>query len=412
MSGRFPALRHRDFALLWGGNVVSRLGTQMCDVALAWQLYMLTHSKLALGMIGAARAIPIILLALGGGVVADAFDRRRILVVTQSTLALASTALAILTWRGAMTAPVLYAIAALSAATGAFDGPARQSIITNILPEEDLANGLSLGVMGFQISTVVGPLVGGMLLEITSIEVIYAIDAISFFAVLAALAVIRPRERTLAKTSGMGASAIIEAIRFLRDNRVLVWLMLIDFFATFFAGSLLLLPAFADEIFHAGASGYGWLVAAPSAGALAASAWLSYRPPIKRWGVVLLGAVMAYGASITAFGLVSSFKLALLLLAASGACDTVSMVIRQVARQTLTPDALRGRMTGVNMIFFVGGPQLGEVEAGIVAKIFESARVSVVSGGVLCMLAALLVGAAVPMVRRLEASARGEPDVV
>jgi hypothetical protein len=163
------------------------------------------------------------------------------------------------------------------------------------------------------------------------------------------------------------------------------------------------MPIFASEIFHVGTRGLGLLVAAPAVGAVAATVVLSMRGPLKRHGVAVVGAVVAYGACIAAFGLTRSFVAGLVLLAGSGAADTVSTVVRQVARQLMTPDALRGRMTAVNMIFFVGGPQLGEAEAGAVATL-TSARIAVVSGGVACMLVALAVAAVAPTLRKLRLS--------
>ena len=359
--------------MFWGAHVVSRIGTQMRDVAIAWHIYALTGSPLALGLLGAARFFPIFVLALAGGVAADAFDRRRLMIVTQSVLSFTAAMMALLSAGGVVSAGALYGLLGVSAAAAAFDNPARHSLVVNLLPEEDVPNGLALGIFGWQLATVTGPAIGGVLLAITSVEVIYAIDAISFLAVIGALLVARP----------------------------LIWLMIADFLATFFAGSMQLLPIFAREVFRVGAEGYGLLTAAPAAGAVAASVWLSARAPIRRQGFAVLGAIAVYGVSVAAFGLTTSFWLALVLLAISGAADTVSTVVRQVVRQLHTPDALRGRMTAVNMIFFVGGPQLGEVEAGVVARL-TTPRLSVVSGGVACVLVAGVVALLAPALRRLE----------
>ena len=412
MAGRFPALRHRDFALLWVANIVSRIGTQMRDVALAWQIYLLTKSPVALGLLGAARVVPMILLALGGGVAADALDRRRLLITTQSIIALTSVGMALATRGGWATPPLLYAMVGVAAAATAFDNPARQSLVVNLLPKADLTNGLTLGIMGWQVATVVGPAVGGVLLAAVSIEAIYWIDAVSFLAVIVALTIISPRQDAGAPAEGRGRlslRAVAEGFGFLKTRPALVWLMFLDFLATFFAGSMLLLPIFADRVFAAGERGLGLLTSAPAVGSLIASGWLSTRPPIQRQGVAVLGAVVCYGASIALFGLTTSLPLALLLLALSGAADTVSTVVRQVVRHTLTPDHLRGRMTSINMIFFMSGPQLGEVEAGLVAAAF-SARISVVSGGLACVLLAVLVASLAPRLRRLR-DASLEPAV-
>ena len=377
----------------------------MRDVALAWQIYLLTHSPIALGLLAAFRIVPVIVLALGGGVMADAFDRRRVMLATQTIMAATSVALAVLTHSGQATPALLYALIALSGAATAFDNPARQSLVVNLLPPEDLPNGLALGITGWQVATVIGPGIGGLMLGAGPIEWIYVVDAISFTAVLGALLAIRPRNAAAAPEGGrargdMSFRAALDGLRFLAGQRPLIALMLIDFLATFFAGSMLLLPIFANEIFHVGARGLGWLASAPAVGALITSVWLSSRAPIRRQGLTVLGAVVAYGACIAGFGLSRSFPLALALLAGSGAADTVSTVVRQVVRHTLTPDDLRGRMTAINMIFFMSGPQLGEVEAGFVAAA-TTARISVVSGGLACMVVALLVSTAVPTLRKL-----------
>ena len=406
---RYAALAHRDFALLWSANVVSRVGTQMRDLALAWQVYVLTRSPLALGLLGAARVVPVVVLALWGGAAADALDRRRVMIATQTVLTATSAAMALATWSGAATPPLLYALVALAGAATAFDNPARQSLIVNLLPERDLPNGLTLSIFGWQVATVVGPALGGLLLASTSVQAIYAIDAVSFGAVIVALLVIRVRGEGAGRPverRDVSLSAVLEGLRFLKSKPVLVWLMVVDFLATFFAGSMLLLPIFANEVFKVGERGLGLLAGAPAVGSLLMSGWLSSRPPITRQGPVVLGAIAAYGACIALFGLCPWFPVALLLLAGSGAADTISTVIRQVARQTMTPDALRGRMTSITMIFFMGGPQLGEVEAGAVAQL-TSARISVVSGGALCVGAAALVAALVPALRTLR---EAEPE--
>lgn len=406
------ALRHRDFAIFWAAHVVSRMGTQMRDVALSWHIYLLTKSPLALGLLGAARVVPILVLALAGGVAADAFDRRRLMIVTQSVLTVTAAMMALLTAAGITTIGALYALVGLAGAAAAFDNPARQALVVNLLPDEDVPSGLALGIFGWQLATVAGPAVGGLLLAATSVGVIYAVDAVTFLAVIGALLVVRPRRPAGAPegaTRGeVRLGSAFEALRYLRTRPILVWLMVADFLATFFAGSLLLLPIFADTIFGLGERGLGLLTSAPAAGAVAASVWLAARPPIRRQGAAVLGAIAVYGVSVAAFGLTSSFWLALVLLGVSGAADTVSTVVRQVVRQLHTPDALRGRMTAVNMVFFVGGPQLGEVEAGVVARL-SSPRFSVVSGGVACVIVAAAVAALAPSLRRLERGREGEP---
>jgi len=405
-------------------------------VAFSWHVYLLTGSKLALGVIGLWRCVPILVFGLWGGVMADRMDRRRVLLATQAFMAVVSTTLFVITRKGLATPYLIYAAVALIATTAAFENPARNAFFVNILPREDLENGLALNVLGFQTATVVGPAAGGLLLASTSIQTLYAVDAISFLPLIGVLLLIRARNVGPAGPSGglrnvgpagpsgglarrtekargapyeegapqkSGFAAIADAFAYLRTKPVLLHLMWIDFLATLFAGALLLLPVFSTEVFHQGARGLGWLMSAPAVGAVIAGTFLSSRPPIRRHGRALLGAVVAYGLATALFGLVSSFWLALVLLAASGAADTVSTVVRQIARQTMIPDDMRGRLNAIHMLFFVSGPQLGEFEAGALAEA-TSARVSVVTGGVACLVMGLLVAATLPKVRDLRVS--------
>jgi MFS family permease len=393
------ALASRDFRLLFGGQIVSLTGSQMQQVAVAWQLYLLTHSSWALGLLGLYRVAPVIAFALGGGVIADAFDRRRLMIFTQSALALTSLALALLTHYGHASPMMLYVLAAIAGGAFAFDSPARQALIPRLVTRDQLPNALSLSAMAWQIAAVVGPALGGVALAWRGVVPIYLFDAISFLAVIGALLAMQHRAPARS-SSGVSLEAAWEGLRFLRRTPIILWTMVLDFVATFFAGAMLLMPIFADKLLHVGPRGLGLLYAAQPVGAAIAAAALSIFPAPRRQGLAVLASVAVYGAAIAAFGVSRSLWLSLFLLAISGAADTVSMVVRQTLRQLLTPDALRGRMTSVNMIFFMGGPQLGEVEAGAVAKGF-GARFSVASGGVACVAAAILLALAIPSLRRL-----------
>jgi MFS family permease len=397
---RFVALRSRDFRLLLAGQAVSLTGTQMQQVAVVWQLYLLTGSPLSLGMLGLFRVTPVILFALGGGVAADAFDRRKLMIASQTGMMLASLGLLAATHAGTVTPGVIYGLAALSGVASALDTPARQALVPQLVTKEELPNALSIYTSVYQVAAITGPALGGALLAWKGVEPIYLADVASFVAVIAALLLMEHKapSRGLA---GLSAGAALEGLRFLRRTPLIFTTMMLDFAATFLAGSLLLLPIFADQLLRVGPRGLGLLYAAPPAGAAVTGLWLSWLPTVRRQGAALIVAVAAYGAAIAIFGLSHWFPLSLLALALSGAADTVSMVMRQTLRQTLTPDELRGRMTSVSMIFFSGGPQLGEVEAGVVAHL-AGARFSVSSGGVLCILAALLAAALVPSLRHYQ----------
>jgi MFS family permease len=298
------------------------------------------------------------------------------------------------------TTAAIYGLAFVAGAATAFDNPARQALVPRLVSREHLPNALSLYATVWQVATIAGPAFGGALLAWTGPTAIYVVDVVSFGAVIAALLAMKHRHVGLGKTQ-ISAKAAIEGLRFIRRTPLIWSTMLLDFAATFFAGSMLLLPIFADQLFHVGTRGLGLLYAAQPVGAALAGAVLSTLHPPRRRGPAILWAVAVYGAAIAVFGLSPWFWLSFVMLALSGAADTVSMVIRQTVRQTLTPDDLRGRMSSVNMIFFMGGPQLGEVEAGTVAKLF-GVRFSVASGGVLCLFTAAAVAFLVPALRRYE----------
>jgi MFS family permease len=405
--GPLVALSHRNFRLLWLSLLVSFTGTFLQNAALLWHVSLLAppgRKGLALGLMGLVRVVPIVVFSMVGGVVADALDRRRLLLVTQSAAAAVAAMLAWLTFRGVDAVWPVYALAALGAAAAAFDQPARAALVPTLVPREHLPNAISLNSMMFQLASVGGPAAGGLLIAAAGIGWAYAVNAASFLTVIVALLMMRglpPRE---AASSGgrtdVSLHAAAEGLRFVFRSPLIRSTMLLDFFATFFASATALLPIFAQDILHVGAHGYGWLYAAPACGALLASlAMVPLVERVERRGRVLLWAVAAYGLATVAFGVSRSFWLTFGCLAATGLADTVSTVIRNVIRQMETPDRLRGRMTAVNMVFFMGGPQLGELEAGLVAQWF-GATVSVVSGGLGCLLATACVASTTPALRR------------
>jgi len=424
MTRPYRVLRHRDFRLLWLSQLVSLTGSQMQTVALHWHVYVLTRSPLALGALGLTRVLPIIVFSLWGGVTADRHDRRRVMLLTQATMLAGALALAATTFAGHENVAVLYGANALLAAATAFDNPARQALVPRLVPVAELPAALSLNLTMYHAATIGGPALAGLLIagmglpsaglslagsgaseDTVRLALIYALNALSFVGVLHALLLMRTSGRVDARGGSHEPPlvALREGLRFVLRTPIMVWTTGVDFLATFFAGSLSLLPIFADQVLHVGPAGYGWLVAAPALGALVGSFYTSLRHLPARQGRLLLGSVAFYGLATVVFGLSRSYWLTFLALALSGLADLVSTVIRQTLRQMLTPDTLRGRMTSVNMIFFMGGPQLGEMEAGLVASLFASAAVgvtvSVVSGGLATVLLAAAVGLAAPVVR-------------
>jgi MFS family permease len=420
----YRALRHRDFRRLWLGQIVSLVGTQMQSVALHWHVYVLTGSPLALGLIGLSRVVPIVVLSLWSGIVADRHDRRRVMLAAQSAMAVFSAGLAIFTFSGRETLGALYALNALLACAAAFDIPARQAYVPRLVPPASLPGALALNLTGFQTALIVGPALAGLLIaggaspspvlaplarlgasaRTAPLALIYGLNALSFLVVIWTLATLETSGRAgAAEASEPPLRALRAGLRFVFTTPLMVWTTALDFLATFFSGAMSLLPIVADQVLHAGPAGYGWLESAPALGALLGSFATSLWPLPRRQGRILLGSIAAYGLATIVYGLSRSFLLTFLALAGTGLADVVSTVIRQTLRQLLTPDALRGRMTSVNMIFFMGGPQLGEVEAGFVAHLFASAAlgvtVSIVSGGVATLLAVAAVGLATPLVR-------------
>ena len=413
---RFPALRSRNYRLLWLGQGISGVGSTMQVWAINWQLYALTHHALALGLIGLFRVIPIILFSLLGGTVADAWDRRKVMLTTQTTLAVVAAALGLLTVTHQMTASHIYLLTVVGAAAMAFDNPARQALIPSLVPREDFASAIALNSIVLRTATIAGPMAAGLLIARGGLGDTYWINAFSFLAVIAALLLMRlPAGAALqdteagpeAEKSRVSLAALTEGLRFVWQTPILVWTLSLDFLATFFSSANALLPIFAKDILHAGARGYGVLAAAEAVGALGAGLVLSLGRPIVRQGKVVLWAVVAYGLATIVFGASRLFWLSWLALAAVGVADSVSTVLRQTIRQLVTPDRLRGRMTSVNMIFFMGGPQLGELEAGLAAT-WLGAPWSVMVGGLGCLLAVALVAARVPLLRDYRAAEAGD----
>ncbi len=414
----FVALQHRNYRLIWIGLLVSITGSTMQNAALLWHVSLLVPPErkgIALGIVGLVKVVPIIVFSMVSGVVADAWNRRRLMLFTQTGSAIVSMALAWLALGGVSKVWPVYALAALGAAVATFDLPARQALVPTLVPREHLPNAISLNTIMFQTASVAGPSLGGLLIAVKGIAAAYVVNAFSFGFVIVALLMMRnmPARQLSEEGSHDDVSwhAALEGLRFVFGQPLIRSTMLLDFFATFFSSATALLPIFAQDILKVGAKGYGWLYAAPAIGAVATSAlMIPLTPRIKHRGPVLLWAVAVFGLATVLFGFSRWFWLTFVCLAFTGAGDTVSMIIRNIVRQLETPDRLRGRMTGVNMIFFIGGPQLGEFEAGAVAN-WLGATVSVVSGGLGCLIATGWLAAATPALRHYRAEERADGEV-
>lgn len=412
----FVALRHHDFRLLWIGCLISVFGSQMQIIAVNWQIFQLLRGQsftisifswqielgaeaLGLGTLGLVRIVPIIIFALLGGMLADTIDRRRLIIWSQSASALFAGILAALTLAGQATVPVIYLLTAAGAAAQAFDNPARQSLVPNLVPADHLTNAVSLNSLNWQIGTILGPAVAGVLVGVFDIGLVYGLNAVSFLAVIFALLLMRYRGHVGRIGSGLGWQALKDGFRFVYSEKMIWSTMLLDFFATLFASARTMLPIVAGDLLGLGVQGYGLLATAQALGALVAGLALALREDIYRQGTVLLSSVALYGLATALFGLSTSFIVSYFLFALTGAGDTVSMVIRNTIRQLNTPDRLRGRMTGINMMFFMGGPQLGELEAGLVASLF-GVSFAIFSGGLATVALTVFVAWRFPQLRK------------
>jgi len=404
----FSALRHRDFRLLWMGQIVSVTGSQMQSVAINWHVYLLTKSAFALGMVGFFKGVPIVLCSLMGGVVADAMDRRRLMIATQTVMLISAAALAFVTLAGLQSVWPIYLLTAAASGATAFDIPARQALMPTLVPAKDFPNAVSLGLMVFNVALIVGPAIGGFLLASHGPAAVYGINAISFVAVIAALAAMSTSGRineAKEQANRVSYAALKEGLAFVWRTPVIVQTMTLDFAATFFASATALLPIFAAEILHVGARGVGLLAAAPAVGSVVTALLIARAGGFRRQGSIVIWAVAIFGLATVAFGISRAFWFSILMLAITGAADTVSTVLRQTIRQLATPNHLRGRMTSINMVFFMGGPQLGEVEAGVAASLI-GAPLSVVIGGVGSLLSAGIAAVKAKALLNYESSER------
>jgi MFS family permease len=396
-----PSLHHRQYRLLWIGMLISIAGTQMQIWSLFWHIRTLTDQPIALGGVGLARLLPIVFFSLIGGAVADVANRRKILFITQSGMALTALALALLTFSGRISLWQIYVLTAIQAVAVAFDTPSRQSLVPNLVPARDLPNAFSMSSLAFQTGAIVGPALSGLVIAYFGQGYTYLFNAVSYLAVLLALLLMGKVAQQVQpeKRPAISLASIREGIQFILEQPIILSTMILDFFATFFSSANTLMPIFARDILKVGAVEYGWLSAAQSIGAVGAALVISQVNEIRRQGLTFLAAVVFFGLATILFGLSDLFWLSMLALILVGAADSVSTIIRNTIRQLQTPDYIRGRMVSINQIFFMGGPQLGEVEAGLVAQLL-GAPFAVVSGGIGCILAVVLVVRKWPQIAR------------
>ena len=365
-------------------------------MALPYQVYVQTGSALLTGLLGAAELGPLVAMALLGGALADRMDRRRLLLLDQIALVAVAAALCAAALAGEPHVLVLYVLGGLLAGFGALQNVARSAIVPNLVAREDMPAALAINFGLFQLTMVLGPGLGGLLIAAGGVETAYAVDAVSCLAMVVALRGLAPQ-----LPAGTGAApariarSIGDGLRFVRRSPALLGSFVIDLSAMTFGMPRALFPVLAVSVYGAGAAGTGLLFASVSAGAAVAALTTGWLGSARRLGRITVAAVCVWGLAIAAAGFAGSLWPAAALLAVAGAADSVSAVCRSVINQTVTPDELRGRMSSVFSLVVTSGPRLGDVEAGVVASL-TSVRTSVVSGGLACVASALVVSAAFP----------------
>jgi len=376
-----------------------------------WHLRLLSDQPIAVSGVGIARLIPILLFALIGGLVADTFNRRRVMFVTQTFMLLCAFCLGFFTKLGNISIWTIYLVTAVSGIAIAFDSPSRQSLITNLVPREDLPSAFGLQSIASNTGAIIGPALSGLVIATLGLQWSYWINAISFMAVILALILMGKVEKETAvidenlvvqsinKHKKLDFAGIPAGIRFILKQPIILSSMILDFLASFFSSANTLLPFVAQDILKVGVIGYGWLSAAQSIGSVTVAFILAQKTRVRRQGKLLLWGVTIFGLATIAFGLSKTFALTFAALVLIGAGDAVSTVLRNTIRQLQTPDAMRGRMISINQIFFAGGPRLGEVEAGLVAQAFGT-PISIITGGIGCLISVIVVAFKFPQLRK------------
>jgi MFS family permease len=381
-------LRHRDFRLLWAGQLISTSGQMMQTITLAWHMFDLTDSTFQVGLLAFTGLIPFIVLSFVGGAVADRIDRKRVILVTQTASLTATLVLVTATFGGFVSPAWLYGIAFVVGGTRAFDAPSRQALIPNLVPRSELGAALTLNTMLRQIATTIGPGMGGILIAVAGAGAAYAVNAVTFLAVIAALLAMGP----VAQVAGTATSRVqlfLGGLRFIRHEPIVLSLLTLDFAVVVLGSTEALMPAFARDILEVGPEGLGFLYSAPAVGAIVGALILGAVGTGWRSIAIILVAAAGFGLFILGFGLTTFFPLALFFLFCSGFVDVIVEVMRATIIQLRTPDEVRGRVTALSVIFSAGGPQLGQMHSGIVASFFGPAGAAVIGGSaVLCVVAA------------------------
>ena len=396
----YAALRYRDFRLLLSGRFLTSFGNEMLSFAIGWELWIRTHEPFVLGMVGLVQVIPVILLSLPAGHVADQYNRKRIVLLSELSLALCVLGLGWLSY----THGSLFWIYALLLGIGiarAFNEPASSTLLPQTVPPHTFSNAATWGTSTWQFASITGPAVAGLLIGFfNSVTLIYIFDALAAIVFCILLSLIQGRQLALAQKSPTWSS-LKEGFRFMRDTRVILATITLDMFAVLFGGAVALLPIYATDILQVGAQGLGIMRAAPSVGALIMAFTIAHQPPMRNAGRTLLLSVAGFGLVTILFGLSTSFVLSVVMLAVLGALDNVSVVIRGTLLLTLTPDEMRGRISAVNSIFIGISNELGSFESGLAASLFGPV-LAVVAGGIGTIIVVLVVARIWPEIGQLK----------
>jgi MFS family permease len=399
-----PLIRHRDFRLLYGAQFVTFMGTMVTYVALPYQMYTLTKSSLAVGLLGLAELLPLLVTAFVGGALADAVDRRRMVLATEAGLAAGCGLLllsALLHWP----AWSLYGIAALMSALNGLQRPSIEALTPRLLDRDEIPSAAALNTFRGSMGMVAGPALGGVLIASTGLVATYAFDLATYVVSFVAVAAIRrvpPAEDAERPT----LRSVAEGFRYARSRQELIGTYVVDFVAMVFGMPLALFPALSERL--GGPRALGLLYAAPAVGALVASLTARWTRRVHRHGLAVMWAAAVWGVAIVGFGFMDRLWPALFFLGLAGAADCVSGLFRWTMWNQTIPDALRGRLAGIEMVSYMSGPLLGHVEAGAVAALV-GVRGSVISGGVLCVVGVLLCGGLLPRFRGYDGRASAAP---
>jgi MFS family permease len=387
-----------EYRRLWLGQSLSSVGNQMTNVAVPVQVYAMTHSSLAVGAIGLAVGVPFIAVGLLGGSLADAVDRRKLVIVTSSGLALLSAVFALQAALDLNQLWLLYVVVAVQSCLFAVDQPARSTFIPRLLPSERISAATALTQLSFQLSGTVGPLLAGVVIAAAGLKAAYIIDAATFS--IAVYTVIRLRAMPPeGGGAAPGVAAVAEGLRWVRHQPVIAMIFLVDLNAMIFGMPRAVFPALAATHFGGGTRTVGLLYAAPAIGGLLGAAFSGPLAHVRRQGMAVLASVAIWGASIAGFSVSRSLLLGAVLLAVAGAADMVSAVFRQTILLQNVPDALLGRISAVNFVVVAGGPRFGDLEAGGMATL-TTPVFSAVSGGLACLVGVVVLGLAVPAFAR------------